>query len=1065
MNPVISGAAAERLAAAEAFLDRVPADGEVLIVAASRGAADELARRVAGRRRACVGLHRFTLTQLAARLAAPALTADGLTPCTPLGAQALAARAAFDALAAGRIPYYAPVARTPGFTRTLAATLAELRAAGLDARALAGAPPPADQLAAVLANYEAQLAAARLADRAALFAAAGAALQADAADPLVGLPLLLLDVPLDSRIERDFAAALVGRASGAVITVPAGQRSPWCDDPPPPAAPPADSLARLQSFLFVEGIEPPAADPDPSLQLFSAPGEAREAVEIARRILAAARAGTPFDRIAVLLRSPETYGALLDAALRRAAIPAWFSRGTRRPNPAGRALLALLACAADALSAQRFAEYLSLGQVPRDEPTGDAWQAPRDEALPAAPPDAAAEADADESPASGALAAPWKWEALLVEAAVIGGADRWARRLSGLDAEYALRHAELAAEDPDAPALAGIERARTHLAQLRTFALPVIERLAALPPRATWGEWLERLDALAGVALRTPAGARALLAQLAPMAAVGPVALDEVRDVLADRLATLTDDPPADRYGAVLVTTPDDARGRSAALVFVPGVAERLFPQRPREDPLLLDAARAALSADLPTQEERLGRERLLLRLAIGAAEQRVVLSYPRADVIQGRPRVISFYGLDVARAALGQMPDVEAFERDAADAGDARMAWPAPTDPATAIDAAEHDLATIAGLIRTPPAERQRGAVQYLLEINAHLGRSLRTRYARWENRAWAPVDGLTAPSPDAAELLDRQRLSRRPYSPSALQHYASCPYRFFLAAIQRLEPRLPATPLESLDPLTRGKLVHRVQAETLRALAAAGELPLSAARLPAAERRLGETLTAVAARTADELAPPIPRIWEDEVAALRGDLLTWLRQLAERGDGWQPRYVEYGFGLPRNTEHDPASQPEPAVVGDGLQLRGSVDLVERHADGSLRVIDHKTGADRTQHGMIVGGGEVLQPVLYALAVEAALGAPVRDARLSFCTSRGGFAERVVPFDVRSRTVGLEVLAAIDAAIAAGRFHTAPRKDACAHCDFRPVCGPWEEERVLRKQPLPELNALRHRP
>ena len=566
-------------------------------------------------------------------------------------------------------------------------------------------------------------------------------------------------------------------------------------------------------------------------------------------------------------------------------------------------------------------------------------------------------------------------------------------------------------------------------------------------------------------ALRAPAGVRAVLAELAPMASVGPVGLDEVRDVLADRLATLRAEPPADRYGRVLVTTLDDARGRSAEVVFVPGVAERLFPQRPREDPLLLDALRTALSPDLPTQEDRLGRERLLLRLAVGAAERRVVLSYPRADVIQGRPRVISFYGLDVARAARGRMPDVEAFEREAEARGDARMAWPAPSDPADAIDAAEHDLATIGGILRAPGGTHPKGVVQYLLELNAHLGRSLRTRYARWEQRPWSPNDGLTAPGPDATALLARHRLGARPYSPSALQHFAACPYRFFLAAIQRLEPRVAAAPLEQLDPLTRGKLIHRVQAETLRALATSGALPLSTATLPAAELRLNETLTAVAARTADDLAPPIPRIWNEEIAALRGDLVTWLRQLAERGDAWQPAFVEFGFGLPPDPSRDPASHTAPALVGNGLQLRGSVDLIERGRDGTLRVIDHKTGTDHTRPGLVVGGGEVLQPALYALAVEATLGSPVRDARLSFCTSRGGFTEHVVPFDPRSRTAALDVLALIDGAVAAGRFHPAPREEACAHCDFRPVCGPYEEERVRRKEPLPELTALRGRP
>ncbi len=1061
---VESGAAATRLAAAEAFLDAVPVDGEVVIVGASRDAADELTRRVARRRRATVGLHRFTLTQLAARLAAPATSAAGLAPCTPLGAHAVAARASFDALAADRIPYFAPVARTPGFTRTLAATLAALRGAGLDAAQLASAAAPGDQLAAILGGYEAQLDAGRLADRAALFVAATAAIDAAPADPLIGLPLLLLDVPLDTRREEEFARRLVDAATRTLATVPAGEESPWQPGrAPQAAAPPATSLGRLQTYLFT-GDEPPEAEPDDSLQLFSAPGEGREAIEIARRILAAARAGTPFDRMAVFLRNPETYAALLEAAFRRAGVPAWFARGTRRPNPAGRAFLALLACAAEELSAQRFGEYLSLGQVPRDAPAAS-WTPPRDDAMPAvAPP--APESDVDDPPPeSGALASPWKWERLLVEAAVIGGADRWARRLAGLDGELALRHAELQSEEPDAPRVAGLERARANLAELRRFALPLIEQLAALPRGASWGDWLAALDALALRALRSPTGVRTVLAELAPMATIGPVGLDEVRDVLTERLVSLSDDPPADRYGRVLVTTLDDARGRGAEQVFVPGVAERLFPQRPREDPLLLDAARAALSPELPTQEDRLGHERLLLRLAVGAAERRVVLSYPRADVIQGRPRVISFYGLDVARAARGKMPDVEAFERETAAHGDARLAWPAPADPADAIDAAEHDLATIAAVLHTPAGDRVKGAVQYLLELNPHLGRSLRTRYVRWEHKHWSPLDGLTAPGPDALARLAEQRLAKRPYSPSALQHFAACPYRFFLAAIQRLEPRLEAAPLEQLDPLTRGKLIHRVQAETLRALASAGALPLTTANVAAAERQLGDTLDAVAARAADDLAPPIPRIWRDEIAALRGDLVTWLRRLAEHGDTWQPAYVEYGFGLPPDPSRDPASRGAAAVVGDGLQLRGSVDLVERDAKDDLRVIDHKTGADRTQGTLLVGGGEVLQPVLYALAVEAVLEHPVRDARLSFCTSRGGFTERIVPFDARSRTVALDVLTTIDSAIAAGRFHTAPRPDACAYCDFRPVCGPWEEERVQRKDALPELDALRGRP
>jgi len=55
----------------------------------------------------------------------------------------------------------------------------------------------------------------------------------------------------------------------------------------------------------------------------------------------------------------------------------------------------------------------------------------------------------------------------------------------------------------------------------------------------------------------------------------------------------------------VFVGTPHQARGRCFRVVFVPGLAERVVPQRPREDPLLLDDRRHRLDAALVDQETR----------------------------------------------------------------------------------------------------------------------------------------------------------------------------------------------------------------------------------------------------------------------------------------------------------------------------------------------------------------------------------------------------------------------------------------------------------------------------
>ncbi len=135
MRIVTSTSAAARLEAARRFILESSPAAEILIVSASRGAADDLAREIGRIRGATFGLYRFSLTQLAARLAAPLLARDRLSPTTALGAQAVAARALFDAATDKSLSYFAPVSGMPGFPRALARTLEEL--------ALAMVAPPA----------------------------------------------------------------------------------------------------------------------------------------------------------------------------------------------------------------------------------------------------------------------------------------------------------------------------------------------------------------------------------------------------------------------------------------------------------------------------------------------------------------------------------------------------------------------------------------------------------------------------------------------------------------------------------------------------------------------------------------------------------------------------------------------------------------------------------------------------------------------------------------------------------------------------------------------------------
>lgn len=1076
---IVASSASARLAAARAWIASLPRDAEGLVVAAHGHAADELARADAAEHGARFGLRRATIDRLAFQLAAPALARRGAAPATSLTLAAVVTRAVHGLHERRALGRFAEIARRPGFPHAAVRTVEELRGAAVSASDLRHAVPGAADLASILEAMEREMAELRLADRAEILALARAAIESSEAFP-APLPLLLLDLAPEQEREWDLVAALAARATAVLATAPRGDaaaiarleaiigvRSSVVDEEQTPET----SLALLKRHLF-EDSGPAPRKKDATVSVASWPGEARECVEIARRIQEEAAAGVPFDRMAIFLRSPNAYRSHLEEALRRAAIPACFARGALRPDPAGRALLALLSCAAEGLSARRFAEYLSLGQVPDpDAAPDDAWAPPEHEMAPAAAmraeapepsPDGGRPPDPDAGVLQGTLRAPWRWERLLVDAAVIGGRDRWVRRLDGLLEEIALRRKDLAADDVRA---AGLDRIAGDLDHLRAFALPLITRLSELPHSATWAVWLERLRDLAGAALRRPQGVLGVLAELTPLGPVGPVDLIVVQHVLAPRLRELAAPPAVRPEGAVFVAPIEMARGLEFDVVFAPGLAEKIFPPRILEDPLLPDESRRALPAGLlATQDSRVQGHRLALRLAVGAAGRHAALSWPRVDVEMARARVPSFYGLEALRAMEGRLPGFDELRGRAETGGQSRLGWPAPEDPERAIDDTEYDLAVL-GRLKEARAGAGAGAAHYLLQANPHLRRALRARGNRWIKK-WTYADGLVDPDAAAVAALARHRMGARAFSPTALERFSACPYQFFLQAVHRIQPREEAEALETIDPLTRGALFHQIQFEVLTALRDRGKLPLDPGHLEEAERILEEAAARVAATWQDRLAPAIPRVWTDGIAAIRGDLREWLRRSTENAKGWVPHRFELSFGLADRDRPtaDASSVPDPVTVLDHVRLRGSVDLVERRADGTLRVTDHKTGKARVEEGAFVWGGKALQPLLYALVVEALLGAKVDSGRLYYCTADGGFAEREMPLDEETRAAAGSAIGVITRALETGFLPAVPATDACRWCDYRPVCGPNEQVRTARKtrDGLEDLEHLR---
>ena len=358
------------------------------------------------------------------------------------------------------------------------------------------------------------------------------------------------------------------------------------------------------------------------------------------------------------------------------------------------------------------------------------------------------------------------------------------------------------------------------------------------------------------------------------------------------------------------------------------------------------------------------------------------------------------------------------------------------------------------------------KGRAHYMLTLNASLKRSVTERWAR-ARKEWSQYDGLVRVTDATRPFLQKQRLNARPYSVSALQQFAACPYRFFLSAAYRLSPLEEPEPLQRMDPLTKGSLFHQVQAEFFRALQKA-KLSIVTGKRDRVLKTLDDTLKRIAAEYYERLAPAIDRVWQDEIASMRTDLRVWVDQLATNAE-WEPLFFEFAFGLPGQPGHDPESLKDPVTINGRFILRGSIDLVERKPGTKiLRVTDHKTGKNRSSKGAFIGGGAQLQPIIYSLAVEEATGCTVESGRFSYCTTSGGFTDHAVPINERTRRMGIEVLEIIDRAVELGMLPPAPAEQSLrlvrlSHRSAAPIRS--GAANANRKIKIADLLELRGRP
>jgi hypothetical protein len=479
----------------------------------------------------------------------------------------------------------------------------------------------------------------------------------------------------------------------------------------------------------------------------------------------------------------------------------------------------------------------------------------------------------------------------------------------------------------------------------------------------------------------------------------------------------------------VHVSTLAGAAGIDVDLAIVLGAAEGLLPPNPSTDPLLGDREREL--AGLARSDELTGLVHRQFLAAVTTTSEAVV-TVPRGDLRATAARHPSRWLTPLLERAAEQVVDSHAQ-------GLATTAFPA--------SAAEHRLRALWTAVRA-------GADVRALDATTRdpiLCRALALRDARAGDQFTAYDGNVTGTSIDP--LPGR-------VSPTRIETWAACPHAYFVRYVLGVQPVEEPESIESLSALDRGSALHAAIDRLHRAV-------LSGAIAPPGAGGWGsdhlDALLAAGAEVADLLEATgrtgREAFWANARKELLDALQAWMSFDAAQWRGGRVVASERRFG-----DDEPVTLTIPG--GRTVGFLGSIDRIDELPDGSLVVVDHKTGSPRGLHKLCADdptlGGSRFQLPVYAMAARTVLGRP--DARVEAgYTFFRPFSRVGIAFDDDVWALVSHELGRVVAGIESGRFPARPEAPgwrmwpSCWYCepDGLGTATRWAEWERKRHDPL----------
>jgi ATP-dependent helicase/nuclease subunit B len=497
--------------------------------------------------------------------------------------------------------------------------------------------------------------------------------------------------------------------------------------------------------------------------------------------------------------------------------------------------------------------------------------------------------------------------------------------------------------------------------------------------------------------------------------------------------------------GRVRFLSAEIARALSADHVFVLGLGERSFPRMAAAEPIFDEQERQSLKTaglDIRGASDRMPDEMLLFYVIVTRPRRRLVLSYPAVDD-KGQALLPSSF-----LAAL-----LDCFEPGAVSVRRKRMLIEG-FDRDEPLSPAEHRVQAASALAsgrRLPPGLPR--------DLAANLRATAQVATQRFRTAEHNPYDGLLRHRGALAELRDRFG-GEKVISPTALETYIACPFRFLLEDVLHLEPL--EEPGEDIEASDRGLVFHRALAGLHRHLKERGIAGPTADVDRLIRERLDEEVrkhAGHASRAAEALWQIEGRRLQRKAARYRADWEKFVTTWAELKVVPRPEHLEKGFGMAAAEGDEPA--PPLVIVADGLEVRlggriDRVDVAETEAGTFFWIVDYKTGRSAHYSAASLRTFQRLQLTLYALAAERVVlaGRGARPLGLAYWLVTDTGPKVVLPARnphawFKSADEWEKVCRLLEGLVAdlvkhirAGDFPLAPRSETCTEtCPYSQVC------------------------